>query len=108
MNGHSIAKPCADVPNTMQRRKNLFFLHFRFCRELFELRKIKNEGHEKDFLTVGCMGHASSIALGIAVRKPNRKIFVLDGDGAMIMHMGVMATVAQYVAVLTIISNELI
>ncbi|ODM99585.1 Phosphonopyruvate decarboxylase [Orchesella cincta] len=64
-------------------------------RELFELRKMREEGHERDFLTVGCMGHATSIALGIAVRKPTRRIFALDGDGALIMHMGSMATIAQ-------------
>jgi phosphonopyruvate decarboxylase len=43
-------------------------------RELFELRMKRNDGHEKDFLTVGGMGHASSIALGIAIQKPNRNV----------------------------------
>jgi len=41
------------------------------------------------------MGHASSIALGIALQKPSRRVFVLDGDGSLIMHMGSLATVAQ-------------
>lgn len=62
-------------------------------RELYELRVKYNMGHEKDFLTVGSMGHASSIALAIALQKPTRPIFCLDGDGAVIMHMGAMATV---------------
>ena len=64
-------------------------------RELFEYRTAKNEGHERDFLTVGSMGHASQITLGIALAKQDRKIWCFDGDGATIMHMGGMAIVAQ-------------
>ena len=58
-------------------------------RELFELR----ETHEKDFLTVGSMGHSSSIALAIAQSKPETKVWCIDGDGAAIMHMGAMAVI---------------
>ena len=57
-------------------------------RELFEFRAAKGQGHERDFLTVGSMGHASQIALGIAMAS-------FDGDGAAIMHMGSMAIVAN-------------
>ena len=57
-------------------------------RELFEIRKQKNQKHETDFLTVGSMGHASQIALGIALSNPKKQIFCLDGDGSVIMHMG--------------------
>lgn len=64
-------------------------------RELFEYRTSKGEGHERDFLTVGSMGHASQIALGIAIAKPEKKIWCFDGDGASIMHMGSMAIVAN-------------
>ena len=64
-------------------------------RELFEYRTAKSEGHERDFLTVGSMGHASQIALGIAMEKLDRKVWCFDGDGASIMHMGGMAIVAQ-------------
>ncbi len=64
-------------------------------RELFEFRAAKNESHERDFLTVGSMGHASQIALGIALEKTDRRIWCFDGDGASIMHMGSMAIVAQ-------------
>ena len=64
-------------------------------RELFEYRAAMNQSHERDFLTVGSMGHASQIALGIAMAKPNRNIWCFDGDGATIMHMGSMAIVAQ-------------
>lgn len=63
-------------------------------RELFEYRTAMNQGHERDFLTVGSMGHASQIALGIALAKQNRKVWCFDGDGACIMHMGSMAIVA--------------
>ena len=64
-------------------------------RELFEYRAAKGQGHERDFLTVGSMGHASQIALGIAMAKPDRKVWCFDGDGAAIMHMGSMAIVAN-------------
>ena len=60
-------------------------------RELFEAREANGQSHEYDFLTVGSMGHSSSIALGIAVNKPNTKIWCVDGDGAVLMHMGAMA-----------------
>lgn len=63
-------------------------------RELFEARESWGQGHERDFLTVGSMGHASQIALGIALEKADRTIWCFDGDGAIIMHMGSMAIVA--------------
>ena len=64
-------------------------------RELFEARTAWNQNHERDFLTVGSMGHASQIALGIAIQKPERKVYCFDGDGASIMHMGNMAITAS-------------
>lgn len=60
-------------------------------RELFEARTAAGESHKYDFLTVGSMGHSSSIALGIAIQKPHTKIWCIDGDGAALMHMGAMA-----------------
>ncbi len=60
-------------------------------RELFEIREANGQGHECDFLTVGSMGHSSSIALGIAVNRPDLRIWCVDGDGAVLMHMGSMA-----------------
>lgn len=62
-------------------------------RELFEIREANNDKHHYDFLTVGSMGHASSIALGIACNKPSKKIWCIDGDGAALMHMGAMASI---------------
>jgi len=64
-------------------------------RELFELREANKQGHEKDFLTVGSMGHSSSIALGIALEKPQTNIYCIDGDGALIMHMGALAIIGS-------------
>lgn len=65
----------------------------KLSRELFELRETLGKGHGNDFLTVGSMGHSSSIALGIAIEKPGRKIFCFDGDGAFIMHMGAISNI---------------
>ena len=64
-------------------------------RELFEKRKEKMQGHSRDFLTVGGMGYASSIAGGIARALPNKKIVCIDGDGAAIMHLGALAITAD-------------
>lgn len=60
-------------------------------RELFETRTARAQSHKYDFLTVGSMGHSSSIALGVALNKPDKRIWCVDGDGAVLMHMGSMA-----------------
>ncbi|MCI8517104.1 MAG: phosphonopyruvate decarboxylase [Hungatella sp.] len=60
-------------------------------RELFEIRTGNGQGHQCDFLTVGSMGHSSSIALGVALHKPQARVWCIDGDGAVLMHMGAMA-----------------
>ena len=64
-------------------------------RELFELREAAGQGHGYDFLTVGSMGHASSIALGVAAQKPEKRVWCIDGDGAALMHMGAMAVIGS-------------
>lgn len=64
-------------------------------RELFELREINGRNHNQDFLVVGSMGHASSIGLGIAMNEKDKSVYVLDGDGSFIMHMGAIAINGQ-------------
>ena len=64
-------------------------------RELFEYRTRQGQGHERDFLTVGSMGHASQIALGIALEKPCHRVWCFDGDGAALMHLGALAIIGQ-------------
>lgn len=64
-------------------------------RELFEIRERNNQSHKYDFLTVGSMGHTSSIALGVAINKPDEKIWCIDGDGSALMHLGAMAVVGN-------------
>lgn len=65
----------------------------RATRELYILREERGEGHEKDFLNVGSMGHASSVAMGIALEKPQRQVVCFDGDAAAMMHMGAFAAI---------------
>ena len=67
----------------------------RATRELFFLREKRNETKARDYLNVGSMGHASSVALGIALSRPDRKVVALDGDSAAIMHMGAMTMVSK-------------
>lgn len=64
-------------------------------RELFEHRAALQQGHQRDFLTVGSMGHASQIALGVALARPQRPVYCLDGDGALIMHLGSLAVIGE-------------
>ncbi|OGS06482.1 MAG: phosphonopyruvate decarboxylase [Elusimicrobia bacterium RIFOXYA12_FULL_51_18] len=64
-------------------------------REVFEYRTRTKAEHNRDFLTVGSMGHASQIALGIALSCKSRPVYCLDGDGALLMHMGSAAILAS-------------
>ena len=65
----------------------------KISRELFDIRSTSGQEHGIDFLTVGSMGHCSSIALGVALNRPDTKVWCIDGDGAALMHMGAMAVI---------------
>jgi phosphonopyruvate decarboxylase len=65
-------------------------------RELFEIREQRKESHGTDFYTVGSMGCASSIAFGVGLADSQKKVFILDGDGAVLMQLGTMATIGHY------------
>lgn len=67
----------------------------KISRELFEIRTSGRQPHGTDFLTVGSMGHCSSIALGVAINRPGKKVWCIDGDGAVLMHMGSMAVIGS-------------
>jgi phosphonopyruvate decarboxylase len=67
----------------------------KLSRELFEHRQKRAQSHNRDLLVVGGMGHASSIALGIAQQRPEKKVFCLDGDGSTLMHLGALATIGN-------------
>lgn len=64
-------------------------------RELFELREKFNQSHKTDFLTVGSMGCAPGIGLGIALQT-KKKVFIIDGDGALLMKLGIIGTIGYY------------
>jgi len=61
-------------------------------REIFEIREKNRQTHSHDFLTVGSMGHVTSIAVGICIGKPNQSVYCVEGDGSLLMHMGSMVT----------------
>ncbi len=67
----------------------------KLSREVFEIRERRGQGHGQDFLTVGSMGHASMIALRIALEQPERRVWCLDGDGAALMHLGALPVIGQ-------------
>lgn len=75
-------------------------------RELYEIREKNNTSHEKDFLTVGGMGHASQIAAGLAIAQPNKKLICIDGDGALLMHTGGLAISGKLDNLIHIVINN--
>jgi len=81
------------IVNTLGEKDIVVCTTGKASRELFEYREKKNAGFHRDFLTVGSMGHASHIALGIALTKKNRTVYCLDGDGAALMHLGGLAII---------------
>lgn len=85
----------AIIVDELDKRDIIVSTTGKISRELFELRDIREEAHTRDFLMVGSMGHSSQIALGIALRKPDNQVFCLDGDGAVLMHMGALAIIGQ-------------
>ncbi|MDR1137099.1 MAG: phosphonopyruvate decarboxylase [Synergistaceae bacterium] len=79
----------------------------KISRELFELREKRKEGHNRDFLTVGSMGHASQIAAAASIGSNDRRIVCLDGDGAVLMHLGGLAAIGVLKAnILHIVLNN--
>ena len=68
----------------------------RVTRELHEQLKLHGIGEGHEFQNVGSMGHVSSVALGMAIARPEKKIVVFDGDAAAVMHMGSLATIGRY------------
>ena len=76
------------VANFLNEEDMIISTTCKSSRELFEYRENNNQCHGNDFLTVGSMGHSSSIGLGVALNSPDKKIFCFDGDGAVLMHMG--------------------
>lgn len=75
-------------------------------RELYEIREKNNTSHEKDFLTVGGMGHASQIAAGLAISQPNKKVICIDGDGALLMHTGALSISGKLDNLIHIVINN--
>lgn len=84
-------KAIEQIVNLLEGNEIIVSTTGKTSRELFEIREALGHSHNSDFLTVGSMGHASQIALGIAIAKPNRKVICLDGDGALLMHAGSLA-----------------
>ena len=98
------------VLNTCEKTDAVISTTGKSSREVFEYRESRSEGHAQDFLMVGSMGHAASLALGISVNHPEKRIWILDGDGAVIMHMGALTMVGYYAPsnyVHVVINNEM-
>ncbi len=86
------------IVNAMDGSEAIVSTTGKTSRELFEYREELKQGHAKDFLTVGSMGCSASIAHGIALEKPEKPVYIFDGDGAVLMQMGTMTTIGHYKA----------
>ncbi len=75
-------------------------------REVFEIRKKHQQGHQQDFLVVGGMGHAVAIAAGVAQASPGRRVTCIDGDGALLMHSGSLAMSARCNGLIHVVLNN--
>lgn len=76
--------------------KNIIFSSTGYIsRELNHHIKIKKDKKIRAFFNVGGMGHTSSLALGYSINSRD-KIICLDGDGALMMHMGCMANIGTF------------
>ena len=97
-NGYEMSreKAISVIVENLDERDALVSTTGKISRELYECRELRNgAGSEQDFLAVGSMGHASQIALGVALVQPERRVYCLDGDGALIMHMGSLAIIGS-------------
>lgn len=81
------------VTDSIRRDSTVVATTGMISRELYEQRGLKGQDRSSDFLTVGSMGHASQIAMGIALAAPDKDVTCIDGDGAALMHLGGMATI---------------
>ena len=70
----------------------------RATREVHEQLIAHNVGEGHEWQNVGSMGHVSSVGLGLALARPDKRIVVFDGDAAAVMHMGALATNCRYKA----------
>ncbi len=75
-------------------------------REVFEIRKRHQLGHQRDFLVVGGMGHAVAIATGVAQASRGRRVICIDGDGALMMHSGSLAMSARCDGLIHVVLNN--
>lgn len=81
------------IVDSLNQNDIVFSTTGKASRELYECREQLKQGHCRDFLTVGSMGHTSQLALAVALEKPSRRVFCIDGDGAVVMHMGSLAVI---------------
>lgn len=96
-NGHVLGREEAirEIITNIGEKDVLVSTTGKISREVYELSDELKGQHAQDFLTVGGMGHASMIALGYAKERPKKQIYCLDGDGAVLMHMGSLAFIAK-------------
>lgn len=84
-----------EILSSIQKDDMIISTTGKISREVYEQSDIILGGHEQNFLTVGSMGHASMIALGLAKENEDKKVYCIDGDGAVLMHMGALPFIAH-------------
>lgn len=93
------------IVNDLPKKSNIVSTTGILSRELNEILNYNNLKKLNNFMCVGGMGHAISVASGIAINT-NKKIFCFDGDGALTMHMGSLTTSAMQKNIVHILFNN--
>ena len=96
-NGHSLIREevIEEILHCIHKTDIVVSTTGKISREVYEQSDKILGQHAQEFLTVGGMGHASMIALAIAKTTPSEKVFCIDGDGAVLMHMGALAFIGR-------------
>lgn len=96
-NFHSIVREEAikEILKNVGKNDILVSTTGKISRELYENSDFLPGGKDQTFLTVGSMGHASAIALGLALENKNKRVYCIDGDGSVFMHMGTLALIGK-------------
>jgi phosphonopyruvate decarboxylase len=84
------------IVSTVKKSEIILSTTGKNTRELYEVCSNSPRGHNNNFYNVGSMGYVSSIGLEVAIQKKDKLVYVLDGDGALVMHMGSLAAIGNY------------
>ena len=85
-----IRKEAIKIASNMIANSPIISANGFISRDLFE-----TDDKDTNFYMIGSMGLSSSIALGIALKNPRKRVYVFDGDGNILMNLGSLTTIGK-------------